>query len=182
MCLGQCFSMSPVFPFCHPWGILNKWLETFWSCSLLSWFQLILVHCFFFFALEIRRGNQAIWFCFLFFLFLLHSSVKRTAQPHEWMIFFRSEHRRKQGEMSPNGCCLCYCYINPNLGLFLRSHHFLMSLDSLCLDTFQSRNFEKGYSCSYWIARAKKRPYLFSQCFGFGSILATFNSLQGVLV
>lgn len=116
---------------------------------------------FFFFALEIRRGNQAIWFCFLFFLFLLHSSVKRTAQPHEWMILFRSEHRRKQGEMSPNGCCLCYCYINPNLGLFLRSHHFLMSLDSLCLDTFQSRNFEKGYSCSYWIARAKKRPYLF---------------------
>lgn len=116
---------------------------------------------FFFFALEIRRGNQAIWFCFLFFLFLLHSSVKRTAQPHEWMILFRSEHRRKQGEMSPNGCCLCYCYINPNLGLFLRSPHFLMSLDSLCLDTFQSRNFEKGYSCSYWIARAKKRPYLF---------------------
>lgn len=120
-----------------------------------------LLFFFFFFALEIRRGNQAIWFCFLFFLFLLHSSVKRTAQPHEWMIFFRSEHRRKQGEMSPNGCCLCYCYINPNLGLFLRSPHFLMSLDSLCLDTFQSRNFEKGYSCSYWIARAKKRPYLF---------------------
>lgn len=114
MCLGQSFGTSPLFPFCHPQGVLNKYLET--NSDLAHCGGITVVW-------EIRKWNQASWFCSFFFPFLLHSRVERSTQSH--MRYFGFAQRRQQ-ERCYYRVFLHWLYcVNPHMGFFVHPLSFL---------------------------------------------------------
>lgn len=173
MCLGQSFGTSPLFPFCHPQGVLNKYLET--NSDLTHCGGITVVW-------EIRKWNQASWFCSFFFPILLHSRVERSTQNH--MRYFGFAQRRQQ-ERCYYRVFLhwLYYHVNPHMGFFVHPLSFLTRWDIPCLDICQSRKSEERYPSSYGVASVWKISLFIWVLFGFGfGNIASCNSLQVVLV
>lgn len=98
------------FPFYHPQGVLNKYLET----------NSDLAHCGGITVIwEIRKWNQASWFCSFLFPFLLHSRVERSTQTHMRCSGFA----QRQQETCYYKVFLLwqYYHVNPHMGFFFCS-------------------------------------------------------------
>lgn len=160
------------FPFYHPQGVLNKYLET----------NSDLAHCGGITVIwEIRKWNQASWFCSFLFPFLLHSRVERSTQTHMRCSGFA----QRQQETCYYKVFLLwqYYHVNPHMGFFfVHPLSFLTQLDTPCLDICQSRKSE-GYSGSYGIVSVWKISLFIWVLLGFGfcNIFASCNSLWVVL-
>lgn len=165
MCLGQCFSTSPLFPFCHPQGVLNKYLET--NSDLAHCGGITVVW-------EIRKWNQTSWFCFFFFPFLLHSRVERSTQTHMRYSGF-AQSRQQVRCYHRVFLHWQYYYVNPLMSFFVHPLSFLTPLDIPWLYA-SPENLKRDILTAMELPVSERYPY----SFGFCMVLVLVTTLPHV--